>query len=116
MLGPMADLARSYAEKVGLEIDWSDPAATVSKLALITQTPEEFDFPGNFLACTVSLRRSLSRRSGQGPVPFPWDQLTGEPLIYASLGTLVNGLDDVYKHILKAVEPPERCSSCTFCR
>jgi hypothetical protein len=84
----MADLARSYAEKVGLEIDWNDPAATVSKLALITQTPEEFDFPGNFLACTVSLRRSLSRRSGQGPSAFsmgPADRrtsylcLTGDP-------------------------------------
>jgi MGT family glycosyltransferase len=29
--------------------------------------------------------------------------LTGKPLIYASLGTLVNGLYDVYKHILEAV-------------
>jgi MGT family glycosyltransferase len=33
--------------------------------------------------------------------------LTGKPLIYASLGTLVNGLEDVYKHILKAVEHRE---------
>ena len=38
---------------------------------------------------------------------FPWEQLTGKSLIYASLGTLVNGLEDVYKHILKAVEPLE---------
>jgi MGT family glycosyltransferase len=30
-----------------------------------------------------------------------------QPLIYASLGTLVNGLEDVYKHILNAVEPLE---------
>jgi UDP:flavonoid glycosyltransferase YjiC (YdhE family) len=28
----------------------------------------------------------------------------GKPLIYASLGTLVNGLDHVYKIILKAAE------------
>jgi MGT family glycosyltransferase len=33
--------------------------------------------------------------------------LTDKPLIYASLGTLVNGLDDMYKHILEAVEPLE---------
>jgi MGT family glycosyltransferase len=35
----------------------------------------------------------------------PWDKLAYKPLIYGSLGTLVNGLDEVYKHILKAVEP-----------
>jgi zeaxanthin glucosyltransferase len=46
ILGPMADIARSYAERVGLKIDWNDPAATVSKQAVITQTPKEFDFPG----------------------------------------------------------------------
>jgi MGT family glycosyltransferase len=39
------------------------------------------------------------------PVPFPWEELTDKPLIYASLGRLVNGLNDVYKHILEAVEP-----------
>jgi MGT family glycosyltransferase len=33
--------------------------------------------------------------------------LTDKPLIYAALGTLVNGLTDVYKHILEAVEPLE---------
>src|SRR6202020_1030320 len=44
---------------------------------------------------------------GRSPIPFPWEQLIGKPLIYASLGTLVNGLEDVYKHILKAVEPME---------
>ena len=33
---------------------------------------------------------------------FPWERLTGEPLIYASMGTLVNGLTDVFRIILKA--------------
>src|SRR5262245_25382854 len=36
----------SYANKMGLEIDWRDFAATSSKQAIITQTPKEFDFPG----------------------------------------------------------------------
>jgi hypothetical protein len=34
----MMPIAQSYAERNGLEIDWSNPAATVSKLAVITQT------------------------------------------------------------------------------
>src|SRR6201987_2833219 len=29
ILGPLAEVARSYAEKPGLKIDWSDPGATV---------------------------------------------------------------------------------------
>jgi zeaxanthin glucosyltransferase len=41
----MMPIAQSYAKRNGLEIDWSNPAATVSKLAVITQTPKEFDFP-----------------------------------------------------------------------
>lgn len=40
---------------------------------------------------------------GLQPVPFPWEKLTGKPLIYASLGTLVNGLKNVHAAILKAV-------------
>jgi zeaxanthin glucosyltransferase len=31
--------------------------------------------------------------------PFPWDKLHGKPIIYASLGTLQNGLDQVFKTI-----------------
>jgi hypothetical protein len=27
---------------------------------------------------------------------FPWDRLTGEPLVYASMGTLLNGLESVF--------------------
>jgi MGT family glycosyltransferase len=35
-------------------------------------------------------------------VDFPWEQLTGEPLIYASMGTLMNGLADIYRTIIAA--------------
>jgi zeaxanthin glucosyltransferase len=106
-LGPLAEIARSYAEEVGLKIDWNDPAATVSKLAVITQTPKEFDFPGIPWPAQFHYAGPFHDHEGREPVPFPWEQLTGKPLIYASLGTLVNGLDDVYKHILKAVETLE---------
>jgi MGT family glycosyltransferase len=97
----------SYAEKVGLKIDWNNPAATVSKLAVITQTPKEFDFPGIPWPAQLHYTGPFHDGEGREPVPFPWDKLTDKPLIYASLGTLVNGLDGVYKHILEAVEPLE---------
>jgi zeaxanthin glucosyltransferase len=97
ILGPMAEVARSYAESVGLKIDWNDRAATRSKLAVITQAPKEFDFPGIPWPAQFHYAGPFHDDEGRGPVPFPWEQLTGKPLIYGSLGTLVNGLDDVYK-------------------
>jgi zeaxanthin glucosyltransferase len=35
-------------------------------------------------------------------IPFPWERVTGERMIYASLGTLVNGLEHVYRKIVAA--------------
>jgi MGT family glycosyltransferase len=105
ILGPIAEVARSYAEKVGLKIDWNDPGATVSKLAVITQTPKEFDFPGIPWPEQFHYAGPFHDDEGREPVLFPWEELTDQPLIYASLGTLVNGLDHMYKHILEAVEP-----------
>ena len=96
-------IAQSYAERNGLRIDWSNPAATVSKLAVITQTPREFDFPIPNLPPQFHYAGPLHDNEGREPVPFPWEKLTGQPLIYASLGTLVNGLTNVYGKILEAV-------------
>jgi zeaxanthin glucosyltransferase len=101
-------IAQSYAERIGLEVDWAEPGATVSKLAVITQTPKEFDLPISDLAPQFHYAGPLRDDEGRQPVPFPWEQLTGKPLIYASLGTLVNGLDNVYRTILEAIsEFPE---------
>ena len=103
LFGNLTPIAQSYAERIGLEVDWADPAATVSKLAVITQTPKEFDLPIAGLAPQFHYAGPLRDDEGREPVPFPWEKLTGEPLIYASLGTLVNGLDKVYRTILEAV-------------
>jgi len=96
-------IAQSYADRSGLEIDWSNPAATVSKLAVITQTPKEFDFPIPHLPPQFHYAGPFHDDGGREPVPFPWAKLTGKPLIYASMGTLVNGLNNVYGAILEAV-------------
>jgi zeaxanthin glucosyltransferase len=100
---PMMPIARAYAERNKLEIDWSNPAATVSKLAVITQTPKEFDFPIPHLPPQFHYAGPFQDHEGREPVPFPWEKLTGKPLIYASMGTLVNGLKNVHTAILKAV-------------
>jgi zeaxanthin glucosyltransferase len=96
-------IARAYAERNGLKIDWNNPGATVSKLAVITQTPREFDFPIPHLPPQFHYAGPFQDNQGRKPVPFPWEKLTGKPLIYASMGTLVNGLKNLYSAILEAV-------------
>ena len=102
LFAPIAAVARDFAAKKGLQIDWSQPSATISKLAVITQTPEEFDFPGSAWPPQFHYTGPFQDEGGRAPIPFPWDKLTGEPLIYASMGTLVNGLEHVYRSILQA--------------
>jgi zeaxanthin glucosyltransferase len=101
-LAPVLAVAKSYAKKHGLQVDWNDPAATVSKLAVITQTPREFDFPISNWPSQFHYAGPFHDGEGREQVPFPWEKLTGAPLIYASMGTLVNGLDIVYRTILEA--------------
>jgi MGT family glycosyltransferase len=96
-------VAQSYAERKGLQLDWTNRIATVSKLAVITQTPKEFDFPGAPWPVQFHYAGPFQDDTAREPIPFPWEKLTGEPLIYASMGTLVNGLDQVFRTILDAV-------------
>jgi MGT family glycosyltransferase len=103
MAAPTLDVAKAYAEKAGPRIDWSNPATAVPRRAVITQTPKEFDFPGIPWPPQFHYAGPFHESENHAPIPFPWAKLNGKPLIYASLGTLVNGLDHVYKTILEAV-------------
>jgi zeaxanthin glucosyltransferase len=101
---PTVEIAKAWAKKNHLEIDWNAPGPTASRFAVLTQSPKEFDFedcpqPGAFY-----YTGPFQDHSGREAVPFPWEQLTGEPLVYASMGTLVNGLHYVYHAILEAIE------------
>jgi zeaxanthin glucosyltransferase len=74
----------------------------LSTLAQIAQLPRvlEFDVPG--------LPRELHYAGpfvdeGQRPrVEFPWERLDGRPLVYASLGTLQNGSEAIFRTIAEA--------------
>ena len=101
---PIVAAAKAYADRVGLAIDWSDPRATSSKLAEITQTPREFDFPGIPWPSTFHYAGPFHDGEGRQSISFRWERLEGRPLVYASLGTLVNGIERLYNTILDAVE------------
>jgi zeaxanthin glucosyltransferase len=100
---PLISVGRAYAKHVGLDIDWSDPMATMSELAWLTQTPKEFDFESFHWPPQFHYTGPFHDGRGRIESDFPWDRLTGEPLIYASMGTLQNGLESVFSTIAEAV-------------
>lgn len=67
-----------------------------SSRAQICQMPREFDFPRSDLAETFHYVGPL-RDTRPSPVAFPWDRLDGRPLIYASLGTLQNSREPLFR-------------------
>lgn len=103
LMGPIADVTKTYAEKVGLNVDWTDPNATASRLAIVSQTPKEFDFPNIPWPSSFFYTGPFHDGTGRQQQSFAWERLDGRPLIYASLGTLLNGMSDIYRTILSAV-------------
>jgi UDP:flavonoid glycosyltransferase YjiC (YdhE family) len=81
-----------------------------SPLLQLAQLPQAFDFPRERLAAQFHYVGRLADPSGQEPllrdaVPFPWEQLDGRPLIYASPGTLQNGRPDIFEEIAGSLRP-----------
>jgi len=50
------------------------------------------------------MAEGLAQLRKLSPVPFPFAQLTGKPLIYASMGTVQNRLLDVFQTLASACE------------
>ncbi len=77
--------------------------ASNARLAHLSQQPDLFDFPIPNLPKHfhyVGPLRDASSRS----VSFPFDKLTGQPTIYASLGSVQNTKKDVFRCIAAACE------------
>lgn len=72
-----------------------------SKLAIITRHISEFEFPRQLpphFHFTGPFHNFIERE----PVEFPFEKLNGKPLIYASMGTMQNHLDYVFRTIAEA--------------
>jgi MGT family glycosyltransferase len=102
LLEPVTAIAQAYAKEVGLSVDWNNPHSTLSPLAWVTQCPREFDF-----GCAPDFPQfhyagPFHDGRGRMDFDFPWHQLTGDPIVYASMGTLQNGLADIFRSIAQA--------------
>ncbi len=73
-----------------------------SPYAQISQQVAALEFPRTSLPDTFHFTGPFFNAEAREPVPFPYEQLDGRPLIYASLGTLQNRVLDIYQMIAKA--------------
>jgi UDP:flavonoid glycosyltransferase YjiC (YdhE family) len=74
-----------------------------SGLAQVAQLPAALDLPGRRLPPHVHLTGPWTDAAGRAPVDFPWSCLDpSRPLVYASMGTLQNGILRTFRMIAEA--------------
>ncbi len=106
VMGRIQTMSIEYLESKGIHPDTNDVYWRVSKLAYLSQIPAALDFPGDHYPAHFHRTGPFHDGTGREPVAFPWERLTGAPLIYASMGTLQNGQADTFRAILAATERP----------
>jgi MGT family glycosyltransferase len=98
---PIRDMVVEYREFWKLPTRYSI-SELYSPLAQLCQQPEEFEFPRQELAPWFHFTGPYHNRASRKPIDFPWQKLTGQPLIYASMGTVQNRLLWVFREIAAA--------------
>ncbi len=98
---PIGETIDDYRQRWNLPLH-SSPNDAYSQLAQITHQPQEFEFPRHNLPKCFHFTGPYHSEANREPIPFPWEKLTGQPLIYASMGTLQNRLTDVFAKIASA--------------
>jgi len=73
-----------------------------SQLAQISQQPSQLEFPRENLPQCFHFTGPYHSPTGREVPNFPDEKLTGQPLIYASMGTLQNRLLGIFKSIAEA--------------
>ena len=103
VLRPIVDTVREYRRTWRLPAV-SYPNGSFSPRAQICQMPRAFDFPRQDLPETFHYVGPL-RRAGAVEPAFPWERLDGRRIIYASLGTLQNSREPLFRAIAEACKP-----------
>ena len=94
-------LVAEYRRKWKLPL-YSTPNDAFSQLAQVSQQPAEFEFPRANLPQYFHFMGPFSNPASREPIAFAWEKLTGQPLIYASMGTIQNGLPEIFQKIAEA--------------
>jgi MGT family glycosyltransferase len=77
--------------------------ALFSRLAQVAQLPAAFELPGHRGSPHFHCTGPWTDAAGRAPVDFPWSRLDRDrPLVYASMGTLQNGVLRTFQMIAQA--------------
>jgi zeaxanthin glucosyltransferase len=98
---PIREVINEYRREWNLPLYFSHNDF-YSQLAQITQQPAELEFPRKNLPKSFHFTGAYYNTATREPVFFPFEKLTGKPLIYASMGTVQNRLLGVFKSIAEA--------------
>ncbi|PPS40958.1 glycosyltransferase [Chroococcidiopsis sp. TS-821] len=98
---PVRQVLDEYHHKWNLPL-YKKVADSLSDLAQISQQPAEFEFPRTRLPQCFHFAGPFVDPAGRKPIPFPYEKLTGQPLIYASMGTLQNQQQRIFQAIATA--------------
>jgi zeaxanthin glucosyltransferase len=74
----------------------------LSPLAQITQLPRALEFATAGNPTNLHYTGPFVDDQQRPQISFPWERLDGRPLVYASLGTLQNGSEEIFKTIAAA--------------
>lgn len=101
MTKPITEVINHYRQ------EWQLPSQSsfnerYSQLAQISQQPAQLEFPRKELPQCFHFTGPYHSPVGREVPAFPYDQLTRQPLIYASLGTIQNRLVGVFQQITEA--------------
>jgi len=98
---PIEDTIDEYRREWNLPPHHS-PDDAYSQLAQLCQQPAEFEFPRENLPKCFHFTGAYHNLASREVIDFPFAELTGQPLIYASMGTLQNRLMQVFETIAEA--------------
>lgn len=98
---PIRETIAQYRREWNLPPHYS-PNDAYSQLAQLCQQPAEFEFPRENLPGCFHFTGAYHNLISRASVDFPFEKLTGQPLIYASMGTLQNRLMGVFETIAEA--------------
>lgn len=100
---PITKLIADYRQQWDLP-QFRHPNDAYSQLAQLCQQPAEFEFPRQSLPDCFHFTGPYSNPASRELAFFPFDKLTGQPLIYASLGTVQNRLLGTFQTIAEACQ------------
>jgi len=100
---PIYKVISAYRQKYGMPACRNiNDYYSVSKLAIISQQPAEFEYPRHDLNGILHFTGPHFDSTGRKTIDFPYEKLNDKPLIYTSMGTLQNRLTHIFYKISEA--------------